>query len=575
MAGAERGLAELDAARSGMRRLTATVILFGIGVNALALTGPLYMLQVYDRVLASRSEATLVALSILLVILFIAMGLLDAFRGRIMARIGARFQTRLDARVFDAALQRRTLAPDDPAAVQAGPDLAALRAWIASPVRLAAFDVVWTPVYLAALFLFHPLLGTVAVAGGAILVALAAANRQGTQAATRMMGEAVQAADRLGERLAAEAETLRGLGMARAGQARWQVARDAGLRGGLQVSDAGGAYSTASRTFRMFLQSAMLGTGAWLVLRGSLGAGAMFASSILLGRALLPVETVVAGWAVPQRAAQARTRLAALLQACPMPEARTALPRPKARLDVQALSVVPPGERSPTLRAITFALEPGQALGVIGPSGAGKSSLARALTGVWPAATGTIRLGGAALDHYGADGLGRLIGTVPQRVALFDGTVAENIARLDRDPDPAEVVRAAQRAGVHEMILSLPGGYDTRLTGTGGRLSGGQIQRVGLARALYGDPVLLVLDEPNASLDNDGALALNRAIRDMKAAGGAVIIMAHRPSAIQECELLLVLGHGTMRAYGPRDGVLRDIVRTHTALVPDPLPVAS
>jgi ATP-binding cassette subfamily C protein len=307
----------------------------------------------------------------------------------------------------------------------------------------------------------------------------------------------------------------------------------------------------------------MLGVGAYLVLQGQLSAGAMIASSILLGRALAPIEVLVGQWAVVQRAQEGWGRLAALLSAQPEDMARTALPRPRAMLDISALTVVPPGASRAVLRMVSFKLEPGQALGVIGASGSGKSTLARALIGVWRPIGGTIRLDGATLDQYDPDILGSYIGYLPQRVALFDGTIAENIARLDVSADPAKIVDAARRAAAHDMILKLPDGYDTRVSTIGNRLSGGQIQRIGLARALYGDPVVLVLDEPNSNLDNEGSLALNQAIRAMKAADNAVLIMAHRPAAIQECEVLLMLEDGARRAFGPRDQVLREILKNH------------
>ncbi len=347
----------------------------------------------------------------------------------------------------------------------------------------------------------------------------------------------------------------------------WQQARGGALDAGVRLADIGGGFATFSRTMRLFLQSAMLALGAWLVLRGQLTAGAMIAASILMGRALAPVEQAVGQWALAQRAQDGWSRLALLLGQSPPAPARTALPRPRAVLEAHQLAIVPPGQTVPCLRGLSFRLEPGQALGVIGPSGAGKSTLARALCGVWPPAAGWIRLDGATLDQYDPDVLGTYIGYLPQRVGLFDGTIAQNIARLSDAPDAGAVVEAARKAGAHQMILDLPGGYDTRLSRAGGLLSGGQIQRIGLARALYGDPVLVVLDEPNSNLDNDGSLALNAAIRGLKADGKSVLIMAHRPAAIAECDLLLVLEAGQRRAFGARDEVLRGSVRNATEIV--------
>ena len=331
----------------------------------------------------------------------------------------------------------------------------------------------------------------------------------------------------------------------------------------MELADRSGGYIVLTRTLRIFLQSAILGLGAWLVLRDSLSPGAMIAGSILLGRALQPIESAVGQWPMLTRSRAARDRLAQLLSEVPPEEERTQLPRPAGRIKVSGLAVVPPGDTRPVLRGVSFRVEPGQAIGVIGLSGSGKSSLARALCGVWQPVAGSVRLDGATLDQYDPDTLGSYIGYLPQRVTLFEGTIAENIARLQGNPDGLKVVEAAKKAAAHDMILRLPDGYDTRVSALGGRLSGGQIQRIGLARALYGDPVIVVLDEPNSNLDNEGSMALNDAIKQMKAAGCAILIMAHRPAAIQECDLLLVVEDGARRAFGPRDQVLREMVKNH------------
>jgi ATP-binding cassette subfamily C protein len=367
-------------------------------------------------------------------------------------------------------------------------------------------------------------------------------------------------ADRSAERLRGESETIRSLGMSGAAFTRWQTDRSTALTEGQTAADVGGLWSTTSRGFRLYLQSAMLGLAAWIVLQGELTAGAMIAGSILMGRALQPIEQIVAQWPLVTRRTEARARLSDLLAHVPPPRPRTPLPRPAARLEVAGVTLLPPGESTPVLRGLSFTLGPGQALGVIGPSGAGKSSLARALTGLWHPNAGSIRLDGATPDQFDPDVYGRLIGHLPQRVALFEGTIAENIARLGQ-PDEAALIAAARTANAHDMILRLPQGYDTKIDAAGGRLSGGQMQRIALARALYGNPVLLILDEPNSNLDNEGSLAVNAAIRAHKAAGGAALVMAHRPAAIQDCDLLLVLEDGQRRAFGPRDQVLREMVQ--------------
>jgi ATP-binding cassette subfamily C protein len=561
------GMKELKDAKRKGRSLYIVIFMFSFFVNLLMLTGPLYMLQVYDRVLGSRSVETLVALSSLVLVLFIAMGFLDHVRNRIMSRVGARFQDALDKRVFQAAVRRLTLSPNDPTAVVAQRDLESVQRFLSSPVHLAFFDIPWTPLFLAAIFVFHPVLGWLSIAGGACLIVITLLNRGMTQTPLSQASMSSAAADRMGESLKSESEIVQALGMAGAGFNRWNKARSAALAANINAADLGGVFTVTSKTFRLFLQSAMLGVGAYLVLKGELSAGAMIAGSILLGRALAPIEMLVGQWALVQRSQEGMDRLAVLLTQNPVDPARTALPRPRALLDINSLTVVPPGASQAVLRMVSFSVQPGQALGIIGPSGSGKSSLARALIGVWRPAGGKIRLDGATLDQYDPDVLGSYIGYLPQQVSLFDGTIAENIARLAESPDPARIVDAARRAAAHDMILKLPDGYDTRVAAIGGRLSGGQIQRIGLARALYGDPVLLVLDEPNSNLDNDGSIALNQAIKTMKAAGNAVLIMAHRPAAIQECDTLLVLEDGARRAFGPRDDVLREMVKNHSDIV--------
>lgn len=561
-----RGEAELRAARSDQRGLLWSVGIFSVFANLLQLTGSLYMLQVYDRVLGSRSEATLVALSVLVTFLFLAMGLLDNARARIMARIGAKMQDRLDRRVFSAAMRRLTLQPNEPTALAAQRDLESIQRLWASPVLLAIFDIPWIPVFMAAIFIFHPYLGMMAMAGGGILIAVTLLNQVMTKTPLNKTNNLTIAAERMSDMIKSESETVQALGMTGAAFDRWQKARGAALGAAIQAGDMAGMFGGITKTFRIFLQSAMLGLGAWLVLQGQLSSGAMIAGSILLGRALAPVEQAIGQWATVTRAQEGWRRLSDLLSRMPDEPQRTPLPHPKAVLEAQNLTVIPPGETQAVLRMINFTIQPGTALGVIGPSGAGKSTLARALIGVWKPAGGKVRLDGATLDQYDPDVLGGYIGYLPQRVTLFDGTIAQNICRLQEKADPAKIVDAAKRAAAHEMIVKLPDGYDTRISQIGGRLSGGQIQRIGLARALYNNPVILVLDEPNSNLDNDGSVALNLAIRTTKEAGGAVLIMAHRPAAIQECEMLMVLEDGMRRAFGPRDAVLREMVKNHNQI---------
>lgn len=553
----------------------AGVLAFSMLVNLLMLTGPLFMLQLYDRVLASRSEATLVALFALVAFLYGMLTLLDHARGRIAARIGAAFQARLDRRVFDTALRLQALRPADPVARVVQRDLEGVQKLLGAPIFLALFDIPWTPLFLALIFAFHPEMGWLALGGGAVLVILALVNQRLLRPPLQHLARTTHEAERFRNQIGNEAEVAGALGMRGSAFRRWQTNRHAALRAALAASDHTGFFTTLTKSFRLFLQSAMLALGAWLVLRDQITPGLMIAASIILGRALAPVEQVVSQWGMLQGGWESWGRLSAMLSGLPPDIPRMALPRPRAHLSVRGVTVVPPGEAKAALRMVDFDLKPGRAMGVIGPSGAGKSTLARTVTGAWLPAAGKVRLDGVALDQFEPDALGRMLGYLPQRVTLFDGTIAENIARLDPDADPAEIVRAARQAGAHAMIVALPDGYDTRICEHAGRLSGGQVQRIGLARALYGDPVLLVLDEPNSNLDADGSQALNMAIRVAKAGGASVMIMAHRPAAIQECDDLLVLEQGTQTAFGPRDEVLRQMVRNHTDLVRPPPDMAN
>ena len=556
------GLDELRAVRRRSRGLYWSTGIFSFFVNMLMLTGPLYMMQVYDRVLGSRSEATLVALSLLVVFLYGMMGLLDYARGRILARAGARFQAELDQRVFDAMIRRSAVARD-PVAQTGLNDLESIQRLISSPVLGAAFDLPWTPVFLAGIALFHPWLGLLALGGGSILIVIALLNQLFSRAPQQKASMSGHKANLMSEEIRTEAEMIQAMGMREAAFRRWSKARVAALRDTLLANDTGGSFTTLTKTLRLFLQSAMLGLGAYLVLQGEMTPGAMIAGSILMGRALAPIELGLGQWPLVQRAMKGWDNLAELLAKVPPEQERTALPQPKALLEVQGLAVVAPGENRALLRNVSFRVQPGQAIGVIGPSGSGKSTLAKALTGAWRPAAGTVRLDGASIDQYAPDVLGRHIGYLPQRVQLFDGTIAQNIARLSPEPDSEKVVAAAKKAAAHDMIVKLPEGYDTPVSAGGGRLSGGQMQRIALARALFDDPVLVILDEPNSNLDNDGSVALNQAIKQLKAENKAVMIMAHRPAAIQECDLLLVVDQGMQTAFGPKDKVLKEMVANH------------
>lgn len=555
------GLNELKAARDTGRSFIGYAFFFSVFVNLLMLTGPLFMLQVYDRVLASRSEETLAALFLLVALLYALMGVLDYARGRVLARLGARFQSALDTRVFNAQITRAVHPAERAQPVSGLRDLDSIQSLLASPAMLAFLDVPWTPLFLAAIFIFHPMLGWLGVAGAAVLIVLTVLNQRLTRPATLQAQDTQAKAHAMAEEARQASDILRAQGMQGSLAARWGEVRNTALAENIGATDWTGSFTAMTKAFRLFLQSAMLALGAWLVLQDQMTAGAMIAASILLGRGLAPVEQSLAHWPALQRARGAWSNLSRYLATVPPDSARTPLPTPKAQLDVSRLVAVPPGARAPNLRNITFSVTPGEALGIIGRSGSGKSSLARVLTGIWPATAGEVRLDGATLDQYGPDDLGRHIGYLPQGVTLFSGTVAENIARMSPTPDKAEVVRAAQAARAHDLITKLPQGYDTQIEGMESQLSGGQRQRIGLARAFYGNPVLLILDEPNSALDADGSEALNHAVRTCKADGRAIIIMTHRPMAISECDRLMVLDQGMITALGPRDDILKSMLK--------------
>lgn len=519
------------------------------------------MLQIYDRVLGSRSEATLVALFALVAALYTLMGVLDYARGRLMARIAVRYRGRLDRQVFDAVITQ-SLDPKERAKSAAGlRSLDAIQGFLTAPVMIALFDIPWTPLFLGAIFIFHPFLGWLAISGGGTLIVATLLNNWLTRRKTMEATQKSNTAHGLAEQVRVSSEIVRTQGMSASMGERWHRVQNEALAQTISASDWTGSFSALTKAFRLFLQSAMLAVGAWLVLNGELTPGAMIAGSILMGRALAPIEQSIGQWAVVQRAFAGWRDINRLLGNVPEQSCTTVLPTPKANLIFDGVAVFAPGAKKPTISGLSFEMQSGQVLGVIGNSGMGKSTLAKAMVGLLPSVAGEIRFGGATLDQYDPDQLGTLIGYLPQNVTLFSGTVAENIARMSTFPNEDKVFEAAKRANAHEMILALPEGYQTILHGNDSQLSGGQKQRLALARALYGDPVMLVLDEPNSALDNVGTEALNRTVREFRSSNRAVVIMTHRPAAISECDRLIVIEHGRMKANGPRDEVLQAVLK--------------
>ena len=562
------GSAELRSTLGQSYPILGFIALLSVFVNLLMLTGPIFMLQIYGNVLTSRSEATLFALITLVAFLYLMMGILDHTRGRLLSRVGARFQSRLDRRAFSATLQANmrpatALNSGKATGVQ---DLESVQRLLASPILSSCFDVPFTPIFLAGLWLFHPYLGILAMAGGGFLIVLTLISGKLTRRPAIEAQSATYGANKLSHQLQDNPEMVQSLGMQGAAFERWNILRRDSLYKALTSGDLVAKFTSSTKAIRLFLQSAMLAMGAWLVLRGELSPGSMIAGSILMGRALAPIEQTIGNWTVVQHGRKGWDNLALLLSQVPEEKDKMPLPKPAAHIHVKQLTALPPGQSQATLKQINFELKPGQAMGVIGPSGAGKSSLARVLSGVWLPAAGQVRLGGATLDQYEADVLGQHVGYLPQRVELFEGTIGENIAGLIQNPDANNIVAAAKKAGAHNMILNLANGYDTKVSASSDHLSGGQVQRIGLARALFGDPVLVILDEPNSNLDNEGSQAVNQAIKALKAEGKAIMIMAHRPAAIEECDVLLMLENGQVRAFGPKKEVLESVLQNHKTL---------
>lgn len=556
-----RDSAELASALAQCRTAFIGVAAMSGLVNVLYLTGSFFMLEVYDRVIPSRSVPTLIGLCILALVLYIFQGLLEALRSRILARIGAALDESLSGRVFDIVVRAplKGAAPGD--GLLPLRDLDQLRAFLGGSGPSAFFDLPWMPIYLLICFLFHPLIGVAALVGAAVLATLGLL----TDRATRHPAQTATAhglrRNGLAEAGRRNAEVLAAMGMQGRFGTRWALANRDYMQSQQRASDIAGGYGAGSKVFRTALQSGVLALGAYLVINGLASAGIIIASSILVARALAPAELAIANWKGFVQARQSWARLSDLFARMPAGAQPHALPAPSRSLQVESISVAPPGTPRLVVQDVSFALQAGQGLGVIGPSASGKSSLVRALVGVWPAVRGKVRLDGAALDQWSADDLGPHVGFLPQEVELFAGTVAENIARFDPQAPSEAVIAAARAAGVHELILRLSEGYDTRIGEGGAGLSAGQRQRVGLARALYGDPFLVILDEPNANLDAEGENALTQAIIGVRRRGGICIVIAHRPSALGAVDLILMMAEGRAQAFGPKDEVLKRVLR--------------
>jgi ATP-binding cassette, subfamily C, bacterial exporter for protease/lipase len=557
-----------DSVRGAVRRQMAPLIVFSFLANLLLLASSIYLLQVYDRVLSSGSLDTLLWLTVIVVLAIIVYGLLEQARRRLLSRIGAWIDTELSTPVIARSISRRLRGGSSTEGSLA--DVAELRGFFGGDGILAFLDAPWAPGFVAIIWLIHPWLGGVALAGAVLLFACALANdrltRTPQQAATRGVRMALADAGQYVD----SAETVAALGMTRPLLARWRTAHQAAHGDSIMVADTTAGLLNLSRGLRLVIQVVIIGAGAFLVLQGEITAGAMIAASIVLSRALSPVERSISAWRSYVASRAGVRNLKALFDELDAHPEAVALPRPEGRLSVESVSFVPPAGGSPILEKVSFHLEPGEACGIVGPSGAGKSTLCRLIVGVWDPTDGHVRLDGADVAGWDSDDRGRHVGYLPQQVELFSGTVAENIARMTRSPDH-EIIAAAKLADVHEMILRLPDGYETDVGVHGRRLSGGQRQRIGLARALFGGPALIVLDEPNAGLDTDGDRALLETLVHLKSLGHTIVVVTHQPAMLRCIDKVLVLRNGQVEAFGARDEVLRTMPRTRLVVRQVPL----
>jgi PrtD family type I secretion system ABC transporter len=545
---------EVARALRACRGTFAVIMGFSLAINILQLASPLYMMQVFDRVLASRSGDTLVMLTLITVLAVAVMALLEAIRSQMLVRIGNWLDDRLGPTVFSGAL--KTALRSDPArAAQGLRDLSTVRGFITGPSVTPLLDAPWTPIFIVALFVLHPVLGLVGLLGGAVLFALAVLNEFLTKRPLREAGLAASKSHQRAEAALRNAEVIRAMGMGDGVLRIWRRESSGTMEAQRAAGTRGVAVLALSRFSRFTVQTVILGAGAWLVIQHEASPGAMFASMFLLGRALAPVENAIGTWKSLVAARLARRRLTELVAAVPEEEAGMELPRPQGELVVERVVFMPPGGDEPTLRGVSLELAPGEVLGVIGPSAAGKSTLARLIAGTWTPTAGKVRLDGADISVWHDSNGSHHVGYLPQDIELFSGTVRDNIARLG-EASPSTIIEAAKLVGLHEAIMRLPRGYNSEIGEAGLKLSGGQRQRIALARAIFGKPRLVVLDEPNASLDHEGEEALHKAIAKLKEMGTTIVMIAHRPSILGLADKLLVLRNGMVDAYGSRTEVI-------------------
>lgn len=547
---------ELADALRACRSAFIGVGLFSFVVNILMLTGALFMLEIYDRVLPSRSLPTLLGLGLLVLILFALQGLLDLVRSRMLVRIGTAIDEQLRGRMLDAILRLPLAAGNQGNGIQPMRDLENVRSFLAGSGPIALFDLPWIPVYLAVIFAFHFALGMTALAGAVLLGGLTLLTEFLSRAPMTSSGAVALARTNFADACRRNAEVIAAMGMGRRIDAKWEEMSRRYMTDVKRLGDVSGGFGALSKVLRLALQSAVLAIGAYLVIHDQATAGIIIAASILAGRALAPVDLAIAQSKSFLAARQSWERLNTLLFRLPARPAPLSLPNPKATLTVKDLCVAAPGTRRTIVQGVSFAIEAGSALAIVGPTGSGKSTLVRALVGVWQPLAGRISLDGADLDQWSNEELGRFIGYLPQDVELFSGTIAVNISRFDGAADAKDIVAAAEAACVHDVIVGFREGYNTQIGEQGEVLSAGQRQRIALARALYRDPFLVVLDEPNSNLDSEGEAALTSAILGVRNRGGIVVIVAHRPNALVAADLILVMNQGRAQAFGEKDAIL-------------------
>jgi PrtD family type I secretion system ABC transporter len=554
------------------------IAVFSGAINILMLSGSLYMLQVYDRVIPSRNVQTLLGLSLIVLLAYVAQGYFDALRSRMLCRVGTMFDTGLQESIH-TALATLPLRGVKPVLMQQPlRDLDQVRAFMSSMGPTAFLDMPWIPIFLIALFMFHPVIGITALLGMAAIVAMTLLTERMSRGAAKAAMDCSAQRQVLADTTQRNAEVIRALGMTDRFTLRWSQANERYLRENIRATDVYANLGSGAKVLRYILQSGMLGIGAYLVVADKASGGIMIASSIMMGRALAPVEVALGTWKQLVAARQSIARLREICKATAAPVAPpVVLPRPFREISVQNLAVAAPNSEKPIVSNVSFSLKAGMGLALLGASASGKTSLSKALVGIWTARSGVVRLDGAALDQWRNEDLGRYVGYLPQEVGLFDGTVAENICRFDETATSDAILKAAQIAGVHDIILRLPDGYATRIGEGGMALSAGQRQRVGLARAVFGDPFLLVLDEPNANLDAEGEGALTRAIQIMRHNKSIVIVISHRPSALAALNMAMILYEGKAIAFGPSEEIFARVrsgnAQAAAATKPAPAPV--